>query len=94
MLGQVSLRPVQSGNLNKECRLLGEKNVGFKPVCVGTWNPTHLFVLHVGFDARINVTFGSDLHEGTQMCRLCRHKTRDTSDHMIDHGDKIVNETL
>ena len=52
------------------------------------------FVLHVGFDTRINVTFGSDLQEGTRMCRLRRHKTGDTSDDMIDHGDKIVNEMV
>ena len=58
------------------------------------WNPTHSFMLHVGFVTRINVTFGSGMHEGTRKCRLCRHKTGDKSDDMIDHGDKIVNEMV
>ena len=38
--------------------------------------------------------FFSDPHEGTRMCGLCRHKTGNTSDDMIDHGDKIVNEMV
>ena len=47
---------------------------------VGMWNPTHSFVLHVGFVTRIIVTFGSGMHKGTRKCRLCRHKTGDKSD--------------
>ena len=58
------------------------------------WNPMHLLMLHVGLITRINVTFGSGMHEGTRKCRLCRHKTGDKSNDMIDHGDKISNEMV
>ena len=61
---------------------------------VGMWNPMHSLMLHVGFVTRINVTFGSGMHKGTQKCQLCRHKTGDKSNDMIDHGDKIGNEMV
>ena len=59
------------------------------------WNPTHSFLLHVGFITRINVTIGEVAHEGTRMCQFCRDKTGDTNDDKtVDHGGKIANEMV
>ena len=52
------------------------------------WNPTHSFLLHVGFITRINVTIGRVAHEGTRMCQFCRDKTGDTN------GNKSANEMV
>ena len=59
------------------------------------WNPMHSFLLHVGFDTRVNVTIGGGAHEGTRMCQSCRSKTRDTNGNMtVDHGDTSANEMV
>ena len=62
---------------------------------VGTWNPTHLFWLHVGFITQINIMIGRNAHDGTRMCQSCRGKNGDTNgDMMVDHGNKNANEMV